>query len=589
MSLNIRRRICSDDHQLPAHLHPLLRRILASRKVLCAEDMALDLRLLHPPQLLKGIVEAVDLLEAHLHRQGRLLFVADFDADGATSCAVGVRALRWLGFHNVDYMVPNRAEHGYGLTPEIVALAQQRSPDLIITVDNGISSLDGVEAARAAGIEVLITDHHLPGAELPRANAIVNPNQPGCSFPCKALAGVGVIFYLMLALRARLREKNRFTATGISEPNLAQLLDLVALGTVADVVALDRNNRILVNEGLKRIRSGRACPGILALLEIGGRDYRSVVASDLGFAVGPRLNAAGRLDDMMLGIECLLTEDAGEASRIATRLNETNEERKRIEAQMLSQAAELLQTVDLSGQEMPAGLCLYDGQWHQGVIGILASRLKDQLHRPVVAFADASSGAAQAPGVDEAEQELRGSARSIAGLHIRDVLERIATRQPGLLLRFGGHAMAAGLSLRKGDYQRFATAFAQEVGQQLDEDALRAVIVSDGEIDAADMNMDTASLLREVSPWGQNFPEPVFDGIFRVVQQRLVGGRHLKLVVSPVQGSALFDAIAFNVLDGGWPKQEVQQLHLVYRLDINEYRGRRSVQLLVENLAEVGS
>ena len=584
MTLSIRRRQAVSAGEFPVDLHPLLCRILAARKVLCADDMALDIQRLHAPELLKGISTAVDLLLEQLSRQRRVLIVSDFDADGATSCALAMRALRSMGFKNVDYIVPNRFEYGYGLTPEIVMLAQQRSPDLIITVDNGISSIEGVEVANAFGIQVLITDHHLPGHVLPAAAAIINPNQIGCSFPSKALAGVGVIFYLMLALRARLRNQGWFAGQGMAEPNMAVLLDLVALGTVADVVPLDRNNRVLVNEGLRRIRSGKACPGILALLEVGRREVADINAADLGFAVGPRLNAAGRLDDMKLGIECLLAEDMAAARAIAGRLDQINEERKLIESQMRDQALESLQTMDLNAEKLPHGLCIYDQQWHQGVIGILASRIKDKIHRPVIAFADAV--AVQEGSAEDPDAELKGSARSVAGLHVRDVLDTIATRNPGLISRFGGHAMAAGLSIKKADYHRFSAAFAEEVSKLLNEDEMHTVIVSDGEIAADQMNLATAQLIRDHGPWGQSFPEPLFDGIFTIVQQRLLsGGKHLKLVVSPQHSNKVFDAIAINVAAGVWPRHDVSQLQLVYRLDINEYRGTHNLQLMIEHLA----
>jgi len=584
VTLPIRRRQAVSAGNFPVDLHPLLCRILAARQVLCADDMALDIQRLYAPELLKGISAAVDLLCAQLLRQGRVLIVSDFDADGATSCALAMRALRSMGFKNIDYIVPNRFEYGYGLTPEIVRLAQQRSPDLIITVDNGISSIEGVDVANAFGIQVLITDHHLPGKVLPAAAAIINPNQIDCSFPSKALAGVGVIFYLMLALRARLRDEAWFTRQGLVEPNMAVLLDLVALGTVADVVPLDRNNRVLVNEGLRRIRNGKACPGILALLKVGRREVRSINASDLGFAVGPRLNAAGRLDDMKLGIECLLTDDVAAARAIAGRLDQINEERKLIESQMRDQALDSLQTMDLHAEKLPHGLCIYDRQWHQGVIGILASRIKDKIHRPVIAFADAVT--AQEGAEEDQDAELKGSARSVAGLHVRDVLDTIAARNPGLISRFGGHAMAAGLSIKKADYQRFSAAFAEEVSRLLNEDQIQAVIVSDGQISAEQLTLATAQLIRDHGPWGQNFPEPLFDGIFTIVQQRLLsGGKHLKLLVSPQNSDSVLDAIAFNVAADVWPRYDVSQLQLVYRLDINEYRGNRNLQLMVEHLA----
>jgi single-stranded-DNA-specific exonuclease len=428
-------------------------------------------------------------------------------------------------------------------------------------------------------MQVIITDHHLPGLELPPAEAIVNPNQPGCGFPSKALAGVGVVFYVMAALRSALRDAGWFAKAGIVEPNLAGLLDLVALGTVADVVTLDRNNRILVNEGLKRIRAGRACAGILALLEIGKRTLPALQASDLGFAAGPRLNAAGRLDDMTLGIECLLADDPVVAMAMARRLDEMNQQRKGIEEDMRDQAVSDLDALDIGGATAPAGVCIYNPAWHQGVIGILAARIKERLHRPVIAFADA--------GVDgEGEPHLKGSARSIAGLHIRDVLDTVATRNPGLISRFGGHAMAAGLSLRTRDYPQFCAAFAAEVTALLTEDDLQARILTDGEVRAEELTLSTAQLLRELGPWGQGFPEPSFDGEFEILQQRMLGAKHLKLVLCPpgCRQQAL-DAIAFNVDPALWATCNVARISAVYRLDVNEYRGQRSLQLVLEHLA----
>ena len=575
----IRRRETNSVAQAVLAVPPLLQRILAARQVLTDADRVLDFQHLHPPQLLKGIDAAVSLLMAQLPAQRRILIVSDFDADGATSCVLAIRALRAMGFQNVDYIVPNRFEYGYGLTPEIVQLARGKAPDILITVDNGISSNEGVQVARALGMQVIITDHHLPGLELPLADAIVNPNQPGCDFPSKSLAGVGVVFYVMAALRSALRDAGWFAKAGIVEPNLAGLLDLVALGTVADVVTLDRNNRILVNEGLKRIRAGRACAGILALLEIGKRTLPALQASDLGFAAGPRLNAAGRLDDMALGIECLLADDPVVAMATARRLDEMNQQRKGIEEDMRDQAVSELDALDIGGATAPAGVCIYNPAWHQGVIGILAARIKERLHRPVIAFADAD--------VDgEGEPQLKGSARSIAGLHIRDVLDTVATRNPGLISRFGGHAMAAGLSLRTRDYAQFCAAFAAEVTALLTEDDLQARILTDGEVRAEELTLNTAQLLRELGPWGQGFPEPSFDGEFEVLQQRMLGAKHLKLVLCPpgCRQQAL-DAIAFNVDPALWATCNVARISAVYRLDVNEYRGQRSLQLVLEHLA----
>lgn len=549
------------------NLPPLLTRLYAARGVRSAAELDKSLSRLLPWQSLKGIDEAVSLLVAAIDQQQRILVVGDFDADGATASAVAVLGLRLLGAAQVDYLVPNRFDYGYGLTPEIVALALERTPDLLVTVDNGISSLEGVAAAKAAGLKVLITDHHLPGAELPQADAMVNPNQPGCDFSSKALAGVGVMFYVLLALRARLREQGRF-APG-AEPNLAELLDLVALGTVADVVPLDANNRILVQQGLARIRAGRARPGLVALLEVAGRAAAQINSSDLGFILGPRLNAAGRLDDMSLGIECLLRDDPHSARELAVELDQLNQERKAIEQGMQREA--LAQLKELPEENLPYGLCLYDPQWHQGVIGILASRLKERYHRPTIAFAKADNG------------QFKGSARSIAGFHIRDALDAVAARQPGLIKKFGGHAMAAGLTLEAECFAAFAQAFDEEVRRQLTHDDLSGRLLTDGSLSAEDLNLPVAQALRQAGPWGQQFPEPLFAGRFALVNQRLLKERHLKLLLRGPDGQML-DAIAFNVERSLWPNAEVAWVDLAYRLEINSYQGRDSVQLLVTHL-----
>jgi single-stranded-DNA-specific exonuclease len=533
----------------------------------------LDLALEHllAPSLLLHADRAASLLADALAADSRIVVIGDFDADGATSTALAVSALRSLGGRQVGYLVPNRFEYGYDLTPEIVELAARNKPDLIITVDNGISSLEGVAAARALGIATLITDHHLAGRELPQADVIVNPNQPGCEFPSKSLAGVGVIFYIMLALRAHLRERGEFARR--PQLNLAQYLDLVALGTVADVVPLDRNNRILVAEGLRRIRGGQCRPGILALLEVASRQPQTVVASDLGFAVAPRINAAGRLEDMSIGIECLLCEDLPAARALASRLDQLNRDRRVIEQDMQTEAIAILARLPLhDASAPPVAMTLYQSGWHQGVIGILASRIKDRLHRPTIAFADGDSG------------ELKGSARSIPGIHIRDILDAVATRHPGLVTRFGGHAMAAGLSLPREAYGTFAAAFVEEVERHAQDVQLQAIIESDGELSADDFQLTLATELRFAGPWGQHFPEPMFDGRFVVVSQRLVGEKHLKLVLTPVGSKTLLDAIAFNIDPGVWPDPSVTEIEIAYRLDVNEFRGQRSVQLAVEHL-----
>lgn len=563
--------------ELPDSLPPLVRRIYSQREISQPSDLELSLAKLLDPQSLKGISEAVDLLEQALIRDERLLIVADFDADGATSCALALTALKAFGAEQVDYIVPNRFDYGYGLTPEIVELAKLKSPDLIITVDNGISSIEGVVCAQAAGIKTLVTDHHLPGSELPTAAAIVNPNQPGCSFASKSIAGVGVIFYVMLALRARLRSTGWFAERGITEPNLASLLDLVALGTVADVVALDHNNRILVSEGIKRIRAGQARPGILSLLTLAKRNYATLAASDLGFAVGPRLNAAGRLEDMSTGIECLLAQDESEAHTLALQLDGMNKDRRDIESGMREQAFALVDEISLDGDALPAALSLFDEGWHQGVVGIVASRIKERCHRPVVAFALADAHGAS--------DELKGSARSIQGFHIRDALDAVATRHPGLISKFGGHAMAAGLSLSRENLEEFRAAFAEEAARVLSPELLQATIVSDGELTAKELTLTNAVLLAEAGPWGQAFPEPCFHGRFRIQQLRRLGENHLKMVLSPPDDDAVIvDAIAFNVSEEDWPPATATEITLAYRLSVNEFRGNRSLQLMVEHL-----
>jgi len=551
-------------------LPPLLTRLYAARGVQSAAELDKGLARLMPYQQLKGMDAAVALLVNALQQQQRILIVGDFDADGATASSVGLLGLRMLGAAHVDYLVPNRFEYGYGLTPEIVAVALQRQPDLLITVDNGISSVDGVAAANAAGLPVLVTDHHLPGAELPAAAAIVNPNQPGCSFPSKALAGVGVIFYVLLALRAKLRELGWFTEQR-AEPNLAELLDLVALGTVADVVSLDANNRILVHQGLARIRAGRARAGLKAVLEVAGREAQRISSTDLGFILGPRLNAAGRLDDMSLGIECLICEDQALARDMAAQLDQLNHDRKAIEQGMQREA--LAKLKELALDDLPFGLCLFEPDWHQGVIGILAARLKERYFRPAIAFADAGDGL------------LKGSARSVAGLHIRDALDAVAAANPGLISKFGGHAMAAGLSLPQENFPAFAAAFDAEVRRLLTADDLTGRLLSDGRLVAEEFNLPLAHALRQAGPWGQHFPEPLFEGKFAIVQQRLVGEKHLKLLLRTECGTQTLDGIAFNIDRERWPNPNVQQVDLAFKLDVNEFRGRESVQLLISHIA----
>ncbi|MBI6900200.1 single-stranded-DNA-specific exonuclease RecJ [Pseudomonas putida] len=553
---------------LLGNLPPLLTRLYAARGVQSEAELDKSLARLLPFQQLKGIDAAVDLLVEALDQRQRILIVGDFDADGATASTVGVLGLRLLGAAHVDYLVPNRFEYGYGLTPEIVEVALQRQPQLLITVDNGISSVEGVAAAKAAGLKVLVTDHHLPGEQLPAADAIVNPNQPGCGFPSKSLAGVGVIFYVLMALRARLRSLGRYETQ--PQPNIGELLDLVALGSVADVVPLDANNRILVHQGLERIRAGRARAGLKAILEVARRDYRRITSTDLGFILGPRLNAAGRLDDMSLGIECLLCEDAALALDMAQQLDGLNQDRKSIEQGMQREA--LAQLKDLPVESMPYGLCLFDADWHQGVIGILASRLKERYHRPTIAFADAGEGM------------LKGSARSVPGFHIRDALDAVAARHPALISKFGGHAMAAGLSLPAEHFPAFAEAFDEEVRRQLREDDLTGRLLSDGTLAVEEFHLELARALRNAGPWGQHFPEPLFHGVFQLVEQRVVGERHLKVVLKSECGAVRLDGIAFGVDREVWPNPTVRWVELAYKLDVNEFRGNESVQLMIAHM-----
>jgi single-stranded-DNA-specific exonuclease len=549
-------------------LNPLLARVLAARGIRTEAELELSLAGLEPPQRLLGAARAATLLADAVAAGRHILIVGDFDADGATASALAVAAMRAMGAANVSFLVPNRFEFGYGLTPEIVALAMERHPDLLVTVDNGISSIDGVKAAKTAGLDVIITDHHLPGDALPAADVIVNPNQAGCTFPSKALAGVGVIFYVMSLLRSCLRERGWFSQRGIEAPNMAQFLDLVALGTVADVVPLDRNNRILVAQGLRRIRAGNVRPGIQALAEIAGRDLRRLSAQDLAFALSPRINAAGRLDDMAIGIRCLLAGDMATARSLATALEQLNASRRALEQEMTAQAALLVAGLNL--RETPQlGLCVYDPSWHQGVVGIVAGRLRERFHRPAVAFADAGATG----------DELKGSARSINGVHVRDALDSIATRYPGLIQKFGGHAMAAGLSIRRPHYDRFSKAFEVEMTRWIGADDVHGSIVTDGELDDCDFVLETCRLLERFGPWGQHFPEPVFHGVFDLVHQRIVGERHLKLALK--RDARLLDAIAFNRAPlAGNPSR----VRAVYRLTENAYAGAVTLQLMVDHL-----
>ncbi len=567
------RSLVNSRHTLPTSLHPILARVYLARGVRCADDLNYALKKLPPPWSLGGIDIMAQRLAEAIEQGRRILIVGDYDADGATACALAVSGLRALGAMQVDFIVPDRFRHGYGLSPGLVEAALSFSPDVLVTVDNGITSLSGVAAAKAAGIEVLITDHHLPGPDLPPADAIVNPNMVGDAFPSKALAGVGVMFYVLSALRAELRERGWFGKTGLMVPNLGALLDLVALGTVADVVPLDSVNRILVHHGLERIRSGRARPGIRALVEVSGRNPRDLTAADLGFALGPRLNAAGRLEDMSLGIRCLLAEDGDQARIHALRLDALNRQRREIEAQMQAEALRYLDSEDWKGSAA-AGVCLFEPGWHEGVIGILASRIKDRLGKPVIAFAESEGGI------------LKGSARSISGVHVRDVLSAIDACRPGLIERYGGHAMAAGLTLRRRDYETFAMLFSQKVAEALGDLDNDDVISTDGTLSAGDFSLQLAESLRLGGPWGQGFPEPVFHGDFPVITSRIVGERHLKMTLRSPAGFPL-EAIAFSLDDpANW--LSCSQMRLAFQLDVNEWRERRSVQLKVDYMEPLG-
>ncbi|MBS0849367.1 single-stranded-DNA-specific exonuclease RecJ [Citrobacter sp. JGM124] len=568
----LRRRVVDSTAVLPDTLPPLLKRLYASRGVHNEHDLERGVKGMLPWQKLQGISQAVAMLYRAFCENHRIIVVGDFDADGATSTALSVLALRSMGATNIGYLVPNRFEDGYGLSPEVVDQAHNHGARMIMTVDNGISSHRGVERAHELGIPVLITDHHLPGESLPAAEAIINPNLANCTFGSKSLAGVGVAFYLMLALRSHLRDQGWFEQRGLVVPNLAELLDLVALGTVADVVPLDANNRILTWQGLSRIRAGRCRPGIRALLEVSNRDPQKIAASDLGFALGPRLNAAGRLDDMSVGVALLLSENIADARVLANELDALNQTRKEIEQGMQVEAMALCDDLLRSHTELPYGLAIYHPQWHQGVVGILASRIKERFHRPVIAFAPAGDGI------------LKGSGRSVQGLHMRDVLERLDTLHPGLMLKFGGHAMAAGLSLDESRFDEFRTRFAAVVNERMDPSMLQGEIWSDGALSGQEMTLDIADMLRDAGPWGQMFPEPLFDGKFRILQQRLVGERHLKLMVEPLNGGPLLDGIAFNIDPTVWPDNSVREVELVYKLDVNHFRGNRSVQLLIDHI-----
>ncbi|MFL0809691.1 MAG: single-stranded-DNA-specific exonuclease RecJ [Agarilytica sp.] len=581
MKLTVKRRPHAQNYQHlandPNAVDTILKDIFASRGADYEKQRDYALKHMLRPEQLKGLPEALDLLLHALRNKEKILIVGDFDCDGATSTAVAVKCLHMFGHSNVDYLVPNRFIYGYGLTTEIVEVAKEFRPDLIITVDNGISSVDGVLAAKQGGINVLITDHHLPGKELPEANAIVNPNQPGCNFPSKNLAGVGVIFYLMSALRKVLRDQNWFEEKALQEPSMGAVLDLVALGTVADVVPLDYNNRILVAAGIKKIRAGQACPGIAALIQIAGKNFQNLSSTDFGFALGPRLNAAGRLDDMSHGIQCLLSNNFNQALQGAQDLDDLNKDRKQIEASMKQEALQQLETLseeELKKQE--SGVCLFHPEWHQGVVGILASRIKEKLHRPTIVFAKTDNG------------EIKGSGRSIEGVHLRDVLDEVATLNPGLINKFGGHAMAAGLSIPLEKLPQFKQSFNSVVARYLTEENSEPVLLADGELPESLMNVEFAHTLKDISPWGQHFPEPLFSGEFTIVSQRIVGSNHLKLVLGMGEYSGnVVDAIAFNVDLDKWPNEQANKVSIVYSLDVNEFRGRESVQLLVRDIKAI--
>ena len=570
----IRRRTILAETQLGDEVHPLLRRLLAQRGIVHPEEIAHELTHLADPMQMRDMGKAVERLWQALNSQQRIVIVGDFDADGATSSALAILGLSAFGFQQVSFMVPNRFEYGYGLSVQIVDELALQKPDLLITVDNGISSIDGVARANQLGMEVIITDHHLPGQQLPAAVAIINPNQPGCAFPGKSLAGVGVVFYLLIALRSRLRAEGWFVRENIVEPNLANWLDLVALGSVADVVPLDFYNRILVAQGIRRMRNGAMRPGIRALLQVAGRNYRQLASVDLGFVLGPRLNAAGRLDDMSQGIMLLLTESDALAQELAQELDALNRDRRLIEQQMQQEALQIVDELTADMQAIPRGFCLFHPDWHQGVVGLVASRLKEKFHRPVIAFAQAETG-----------DEIKGSGRSIQGVHLRDLLDEVATANPGLLSKFGGHAMAAGLSLKQADLPQFHQAFLQALAAIGDQSLFEPVIESDGEVSPQDMNLYTAQLLRDAMPWGQGLPEPRFDGEFYLLEQRLVGERHLKMKLgfTPDRNRAI-DAIFFNCDLQCWPNPSVQKVQLVYQLSINDYRGDQTLQLIASDM-----
>lgn len=579
--LNIKHR---DIPQSLEHLdisHPVIKRIYAGRGLTNNAELKRSAAELLPITSMKGLPQACSLLLQALTEQKKITIVGDFDADGATSTALMVLGLRKLGFKNVDYKVPNRFDYGYGLSPQLAKDIIELNTDLVITVDNGISCLPGIEMVKNAGIQVIVTDHHLPGKTLPNADAIVNPNQPDCEFASKNLAGVGVAFYLLLAFRGHLRSENWFANQQQPEPNLAELIDLVALGTVADVVPLDSNNRILVHQGLARIKKGICRPGIKAMMQMANKDLNKAKSSDFGFVIGPRLNAAGRLDDMSYGIRCLLTEDYGQALKMAEDLNSLNNERKEIEQGMRTEAEAAVNTISITSGELPDGICVYEENWHQGVIGIVAGRVKDKYYRPTIAFAQGELNT-------DGEYELKGSARSIQGIHIRDVLDEVNTQNPGLIIKFGGHAMAAGLSIPASKLETFKQAFSNTVAKYLTEEVSTQVILTDGALPSEYLSLDFCQQLDQAGPWGQGFAEPCFDDKFEIISQRLVGGKHLKLVLTNNDGLVI-DGIHFNADLNTWPNPNIEHAHVVYQLDSNEFRGNVSLQLIIREIDPITS
>ena len=556
---------------LSSDLHPVIDRIYRGRNIANLDDLENGLKGLTHFNVLKGMPHAAQILADAVVQNKRIIIVGDFDADGATSTSVCILALRAMGYHNVDFLVPNRFDFGYGLSVPIVDEAAKQGAEVIVTVDNGISCIDGVTHAKSLGMQVVVTDHHLPGDVLPPADAIVNPNQPGCEFPSKNLAGVGVAFYIMLALKAELQQQGHFERAGLAPPNLASLLDIVAVGTVADVVVLDKNNRILVHQGLQRIRAGKCRPGIKALVEVANRDCAHLTSTDLGFVVGPRLNAAGRLDDMSQGIACLLEDETIQARMIAAELDALNKERREIETGMKAQAETVLEQMALDEGDMPSALVVYREDFHQGVIGIVAGRLKEKYLKPVIAFAH------------QDDEIIKGSARSIPGVHIRDVLDEVNTRYPGVIEKFGGHAMAAGLSLPVAKLQEFEQAFVDIARAHMAKLDGNHALLSDGDLSSKELCLPFAHLLRQAGPFGQGFESPLFDGEFALLDQRLVGQKHLKMVLKS-DGANEVDAIAFNVDLKSWPNAMVKRVHIAYRLDINVFRGQETVQLIVEQI-----